>query len=684
MTLSPEDQFLLCATRAGLGIGDATELDRLCSDRRLSTGLDWAYILSASMQHAVAPLVGHGLNQVAATVSLATVPDNVRSELKASLEIARARNHYLLRTAAEIAGVCGRYGIQLVGLKDIAFVTELFSDVGLRPMGDLDLMVRVEDISRAVDCLAELGFTRHDPRGNPYKDKYGFGVDLHRACDNVWVDLQHHAMQLRWHNDMCRLPVDRMWQESQDHPNPALPIRVPSDEDMLLHLCGHLEDHDYSELILVCEIAAFVWQRSSHINWQTFFDRVRESATESAVYGSLRAARELLGAPVTDELLRNSEPRFFEPTLKQAVFANLGPLHESLDDLNGAGRVPVRTMSMCELDVRKQVAAASFAYDEVHRVLGELVPSRVPIAVFLGCPSQYVFPGAPADRFGTVQLLLPGLSESAWRAILCSMQYDATGTNSDLRRSAELESIAGVAGRKLTVDVEFSNGPPSQIWEECSERSSKGQVALQALRTGGASRQNPGAISIKIDVVALPAERLLVQLASELGTAATGVLRRMCELAFVLDRVGSELQPSLFWQFAHQQEVASECHRGLRRAAVLSDRRIVDRLLEGCESPINHAPHCFGQSRHSATNDGRDPHLRQPFFFIYALRLIDTLPAKLRFLAGALQVRSDKATVWGVGHRAFRGILHRLLPRQQKELHRPFWMCVPGQHDELR
>lgn len=97
------------------------------------------------------------------------------------------RNQRLLQKAQQVVQACNEAGIPNMLLKGIPMSLHYYKDMGVRPMGDVDLLVPYEYLDRAVEVLKTLGNT---PNPTEYKyrhllhamhcyDKDGIDVDLH-------------------------------------------------------------------------------------------------------------------------------------------------------------------------------------------------------------------------------------------------------------------------------------------------------------------------------------------------------------------------------------------------------------------------------------------------------------------------------------------------------------------------
>lgn len=210
MGFAPEDRLIIRCSRVSMSAEAVVEASRL-----LAQSLDWEYILETSIRHGVSPLFYQGLNQMSKTMALENlIPSSIYQQLQNLYHGNQLRNQRLYRVLQEIVGAFKQAGIQVMGLKDIQLAREVYPDIGLRPMGDLDLLIHQQDYNRSAECMRSLGFVPLPSPEIPYTLKYSWAHYWQRPTDNVWVDLQWNVLQLEWdvyEEGSLNFEIDRMW-----------------------------------------------------------------------------------------------------------------------------------------------------------------------------------------------------------------------------------------------------------------------------------------------------------------------------------------------------------------------------------------------------------------------------------------------------------------------------------------
>lgn len=140
------------------------------------------------------------------------------------------------RGAAAIRSL-GEAGIETRLVKGVAIAHLDYDDPADRHFGDVDLLVRGDDVNEAVRILRRQGFHRHYPEPKPgYDEHLGKGVAMENG-EQVVIDL-HRTLALGYYG--TRLPIERLW----DDPVPLVVGDVDalamSRLDRFLHCAIHM------------------------------------------------------------------------------------------------------------------------------------------------------------------------------------------------------------------------------------------------------------------------------------------------------------------------------------------------------------------------------------------------------------------------------------------------------------
>jgi hypothetical protein len=131
-----------------------------------------------------------GLAAAAVKADALHVTDRQRDDLERGLQAWLAHDLRVERLLVDVLDVLDRAGIPARALKGVAYAHLDYPDPMQRVFGDVDLLVRSEDVGPAVDILTgELGATREQPELRPGFDRR-FGKEvLLRTADGLELDL---------------------------------------------------------------------------------------------------------------------------------------------------------------------------------------------------------------------------------------------------------------------------------------------------------------------------------------------------------------------------------------------------------------------------------------------------------------------------------------------------------------
>jgi hypothetical protein len=124
---------------------------------------DWGLTFTQAKNEGVAPLLywkmrGLDLGALAKTPSAATKLNWLFERCQEVYFQTLANNTLLYQELTSILNAFQQAGIPLVVLKGAALAITVYDDIGLRPMGDLDLLVQPSHLERAISLFKHLGY----------------------------------------------------------------------------------------------------------------------------------------------------------------------------------------------------------------------------------------------------------------------------------------------------------------------------------------------------------------------------------------------------------------------------------------------------------------------------------------------------------------------------------------------
>jgi hypothetical protein len=227
------------------------------------------------------------------------IPPPVMDRIKTSSFRLAARNLALIQEAASILQSFERRRIPCAPVRGPVLAELLHGESTARPMGDLDFLVRKEDLDEVADTLAGLGFQERDRRpgfARTYSNSLEFLKERHG-----WVIVEPH-WTLAYPPFADRIDMHAVWTRCR---------RGQALSDLLLHLCLHLIHRgDSAPLLWLYELDVLI--RQGDIAWPRIIETVKEAGLGLFVSEVLARLEEVLDSPVPDQVfaqLRADRPR---------------------------------------------------------------------------------------------------------------------------------------------------------------------------------------------------------------------------------------------------------------------------------------------------------------------------------------------------------------------------------------
>ncbi|MBM3166611.1 MAG: nucleotidyltransferase family protein [Chloroflexi bacterium] len=287
-----------------LGMGtDETRAARL---EQLSTS-DWDDLIQQSARHGATPLL---YRRFTTNSTNTHIPTTVMQRLREIYLYSAKENIRLYHELAKVLKTLQNDGIPVIALKGACLAEVVYGNIALRPMGDVDLLVRRTDLSRVEEKLLEMGY------GSPEHPS------IEEQCEKAqhlvgFTKPEAILIEIHWTIETPTSPfkvdVDGLWKRARPATIAGVKVLVLSPEDLILHLCLHGSLHHKFRFGLkpFCDIAETIRHYWDEMDWEQVQLRAHQWGVSKCVYLTLYLARELLKAAVPDEVLEALKPDGF-------------------------------------------------------------------------------------------------------------------------------------------------------------------------------------------------------------------------------------------------------------------------------------------------------------------------------------------------------------------------------------
>jgi len=276
---------------------DQAKLDHLT---QILTG-EWQEVARLAGMHGVAPLLYHRLKE-----HLSSLPGEVAASLKDAYLDNISKNIRLYHELARILRVFQEANIPVIVLKGAALAETVYSNIGLRTIGDVDLLVRKEDIPNADRVLRSMGCKAQGQSRVILKGFHHFHYTTPKTLLSLEIHWDLVNADIAFHIDL-----EGIWSRAESAGVAREKCLILSSEDLLLHLClhtgRHIQDMQVRMLVDIDEVI----RTHPAIDWDQVRTRAQQWGILRPVYVILRLSRELLGADVQADWLKSIQPEGF-------------------------------------------------------------------------------------------------------------------------------------------------------------------------------------------------------------------------------------------------------------------------------------------------------------------------------------------------------------------------------------
>lgn len=304
---------------------DAGSLDEIRN--LLRQPIDWDLLISQSLIHGTIGLLYKNCLKAGEEM----VPDEVAELLKKYYVMVACSGLRQLADLKRVARSLADRGLPIMILKGMVLVDSIYGgDFGLRPMSDVDILVREQDWPEIYGVLLQSAFRPVEKNFNsimPKLTKYDVEAHVQYTSDS--------GSCLEFQFDLLTLGIGMrnimdVWDRSRETQIEGVRVLLPSPEDQLLHLVIHANRHGCSRLKWLVDIVEIL-KAGEKIDWDLFIEIANGENVSSCVYSTLAHIERLFGNQyLPRDVIERLKPGFYQKFLWQMAWPQ-----EKLDEFQG-------------------------------------------------------------------------------------------------------------------------------------------------------------------------------------------------------------------------------------------------------------------------------------------------------------------------------------------------------------
>jgi hypothetical protein len=347
--------------------------------------IDWTDVVERALRHGVGGLLCRSIG----TLPSDLVPPDIAAAARVFLDEAHREGATRVAELAAVLDALAAGDVPALAFKGPALGALAHDSPTIRPSRDLDVLVRTEDMQRAIDALGRLGYRPSDVLSAKATAAcfVSYGQDIVFAEGRAPVEPHCAFVPSTLAVD---LDMRGIWQR-------ARPVRVGdgvaqtlSLEDTLLAACLHGGKERWWRLLWIADIAALI-HRHRDLDWTAVDERARAAGVRRMLLLGLGLARDVFDSAVPTTLANSIDGN-------RVVQRLLGEVMRDLSQAQALG--PPERLSMYSIRLRER------PLDRLRHVVRALTTPRVHHYTMLRLPDA-LFGGYVAVKVVHDYVLLP-------------------------------------------------------------------------------------------------------------------------------------------------------------------------------------------------------------------------------------------------------------------------------------
>ncbi len=230
-----------------------------------------------------------------------TVPARVRARLKANVAALAGKTLVLTDELAAILREFDRRNIPCAPLRGLSLAQYLPDAPSVRPMGDLDLLVKRDDYSSVRDALLQLGYAEVDRRPG-FSEAYSYTLEFVKDRHG-WITVEPH-WTLAYPPFMDAIDMEAVWNRCRRGTVAGVKTWLLSLEDLLTNLCWHLKHKGPdAPLLWWHELDLLIRRNETAIDWPRIVSTIGQGVPAGLFADVLATLAREFHSPIPDQTI---------------------------------------------------------------------------------------------------------------------------------------------------------------------------------------------------------------------------------------------------------------------------------------------------------------------------------------------------------------------------------------------
>ena len=275
-------------------------------------GLDWDYIRGRFSEEKIPQALLYRM--VKKSGIFGQLPGYLQSDLWQAYLSTFAKNTVHLNEFIRIQSLFEANHIEVMPLKGMALLFCVFKDIALRPMADIDILIKKEDAQKADNLLLGSGYTHNC---GPFE------YSRIKSDIPVCLDMQYEIWYLKTMSKRrCAMyGIEQIWRDARRiYLDDGSSAKIMLPEDLLINVAAHAAlDHSRPTWIWLNDIAAICRAYKDRMTWSVLLDKITSYSLEVPFYRLFKSVKDEFDAEIPQFIIDKLKPgknKFFEAKLQ--------------------------------------------------------------------------------------------------------------------------------------------------------------------------------------------------------------------------------------------------------------------------------------------------------------------------------------------------------------------------------
>lgn len=263
-----------------------TSIHKKKANINLKEDINWTELLNLSVDHNIISLVYYGLRN---SNIIEVIPEDIKKSFKQQTFFSSSFQLRHIKNISEVLTLFHKNNIETVVLKGLV-VRNFYPNPEFRTMGDADIVVKKEKLEEAIEILTSLGYEEYERTNIDICYVKGVSrIELHWNLINQGRINGGENFENNLWNDLIDVKVGEENASSLNYEDLAVHLFV--------HLIKHLADKGCG-IRHFCDLVVLLENKEDEINWNSFWNKIRDYNLEKSVKVVFYICTEYLGMDI--------------------------------------------------------------------------------------------------------------------------------------------------------------------------------------------------------------------------------------------------------------------------------------------------------------------------------------------------------------------------------------------------